>query len=133
MNVSRGFTLIEILVALVIIALVGLSSQQRISQFHDERGILRDRQQAHWQAWNQLMLQYQIAQDWYPSGDEKPNKTGSEVQLERTWYYHTERQATVTENFYRFEASIYDAPHSAADISNNQQTSASLVLFLVQQ
>lgn len=133
MSRSKGFTLIEILVALVIIAIVGLSSQQRIGQFHDERGILRDRQHAHWQAWNQLMLQYQIAQDWYPQDTANPKKSGDHLQLGRRWFYQNDRQATLTENFYRFETLIYNTPVSSANINNSQQNSASLVMFLVQE
>lgn len=133
MQRASGFTLIEILVALVFIAIVGVSAQQRIGQFHDERGALRDRQQAHWLAWNQLMLQYQVAQNWYPINQDKPQTSGSEEQLGRPWFYLTQRQATVTEDFYRFETLVFDSPVRTAELNNSQHNSASLAMFLVVQ
>lgn len=130
---QAGFTLIEILVALVFIALVGLSTQQRIGQFHDERLLLRERQQAHWVAWNRLMAEYQLAQGWYPANDTRPTEKTDEEQLSQTWYLLTERTATVTDNFFRYETSVYDTPVSSADLLNNQQSTASLAMFLVTQ
>jgi type II secretion system protein I len=126
-----GFTLIETLLALLLVATIGLSVQQRVGQFHDERIILRDRQQAHWVAWNQLMLRYQSAYQRYPEHLRTPADTGDDDSLGRKWYYLNQRQATVSDNFYRFESSIYEVPVSSESVLDKQANSASLAMYLV--
>lgn len=133
MNLHRctGFTLIEILLALMMVAIVGLSVQQRVGQFHGERIILSDRQQAHWVAWNQLMLHYQVAYRRYPEHLRPPEEAGSDTSLGRQWYYLNQRQATVSDDFYRFEAQVYDTPVSSESVLNKQANSTSLAMYLV--
>ena len=126
-----GFILIEILVALVIITYVGLSAQQRISQFADDRSRLNNKQQAHWVAWNQLMQHYQNAQGWRVQGEPEPERSGNVEALGRQWFYANRRQATITKNFYRFETRVAENPISDAD--DNNPGTASLTLFLVTQ
>ena len=131
MKRNKGFTLIEVLVALVIIAYVGLSTQQRIGQFADDRSMLIDRHSAHSVAWNELMKQYQMANDLWANGDKRPEERDSRIQLGREWHYSTERQATLSDGFFRFETSIAETPFKSVDLENGQQTTANLVMFLV--
>lgn len=130
---SQGFTLIEVLVALLIIAYVGLSSQQRISQFFDDRDHLLSRQHAHWVAWDELMLQYQIAQGWYPNNQTKPEKRGQHETMGRTWFYQTSEEQTVTNNFYRYETSVADTAFREVNVGEVQRNNANLVMFLVKE
>jgi general secretion pathway protein I len=89
---ARGFTLIEVLVALVIIAYVGLSTQERIGQFLDERLRLLERQEAHWVAWNELMKEYQTNRFGYADSADQPEAYGEVESLGRTWYFAREQQ-----------------------------------------
>ena len=54
MRVSRGFTLIEVMVALIIVGLAMLGAIQVVSQTASTSGYLRDRSLAHWVAMNKL-------------------------------------------------------------------------------
>lgn len=54
MRVSRGFTLIEVMVALIIVGLAMLGAIQVVSQTASNSGYLRDRSLAHWVAMNKL-------------------------------------------------------------------------------
>lgn len=127
-----GFTLIEILLALVIVALVGVSSQQRIGQFLDDRQRLLDRQQAHWYAWNKMMQQYQEAKGWRPTNQRQPERSGSEQFYGRDWYFRIDQQATLSDNFFRLEVEVFDTPIKNVDLDNKQVNTANLVMFLVQ-
>lgn len=128
----RGFTLIEILVALVIVAIVGVSAQQRVGQFFDDRQRLLDRQEAHWYAWNLLMQQYQEAKGWRANNEAKLERSGHDSLLGREWYYRIDQQATVNEHFFRVEVEVFDAPIQTADILQQQINTTNLVMFLVQ-
>jgi len=59
----RGFTLIEVAVALTILSWVLGSSLFLVSQYADERLRMRERFLATQVAWNQLMEQYGFSQD----------------------------------------------------------------------
>lgn len=128
---ARGFTLIEVLVALVIIAYVGISANQRMSSFTDDRTRLLERHAAHSVAWNELMKQYQMANNLWARGERRPEERDSRDFLGRTWFYSTERKATVSRGFFRFETAVSDTSFSAVDLEDGKQTTANLVMFLV--
>ena len=82
MHLQRGFTLLEVLVAMTVLAIalasvVKVSSNQSLNTEH-----LRDKTLAHWVAMNQI-AQLQLTQQWPPSG----NKTGTEEMGVREWHW----------------------------------------------
>lgn len=125
-----GFSLIEVLVALAIVAYVGLSVQQRIGQFLDERLLLTERQQAHWIAWDELMKDYAISRYGKAAVDDKPGKSGEISSLDRHWYYRRIEDSTASKELRRIRVVV--AGHELASSSETAGT-ASLTLFVVPQ
>ena len=70
MNASRGFTLLEILVALVVVSLSLGAIIQTVGSYTKNQASLRDRVFAQWVARNQL-ASVQIAGDWPRVGQKK--------------------------------------------------------------
>ena len=65
-SINRGFTLIEVVVALFILSLVLSSAIFSVHQYADERVLIRDRFLANQVAWNHLMERYQHSKKWSP-------------------------------------------------------------------
>lgn len=128
---QQGFTLIEVLVALIIIAMVGISAQTRISQFLDDRIRIIDKQEAQAVAWNQLMVQYQIANGLEGRGDSRPEKRSKLEFMGREWHYITEREATVSKGFFRYQTQVGEQSFSSVDLEGRNKSTANLVMFLV--
>lgn len=127
----QGFTLIEVLVALIIIAMVGISAQTRISQFLDDRMRILDKQEAQAVGWNQLMVQYQIANGLEGRGDSRPEKRSKIEFMGREWHYITEREATVSKGFFRYQTQVGEQSFSSVDLEGRNTSTANLVMFLV--
>src|SRR5690554_2492547 len=81
----HGFTLIEVLVALLVLALALTALQLRITQHLDSAAYLRDKTIAGWVALNQLEL-LRISEDLaspVPAGVQQ----GTAVMAGRNWYW----------------------------------------------
>ena len=81
----KGFTLIEVMVALLVLALAMSALQLRIGQTIDSAAYLRDKTIAQWVALNQLEL-LRIATRF---GNAPPQQqlTGTATMAGRTWYW----------------------------------------------
>ena len=62
-----GFTLLEVVIALLILSTVLTSSLQLVHRYADQRITMQDRIAANQVAWNRLMERYQIAENWIPA------------------------------------------------------------------
>ena len=79
---SRGFTLLEVLVALAVIAIPLLAVMESVTTNVSNAAYLRDRTFAHWVAMNQVTEQ-QLSPQW-PA----PGQTEDQVLMSgRTWYW----------------------------------------------
>lgn len=89
-----GFTLIEVMVALLVLALALAALQLRISQQLDSAAYLRDKTIAQWVALNQLEL-LRISTRL---GNTPPQATmtGTAQMAGRTWYWELTRQLATT-------------------------------------
>jgi general secretion pathway protein I len=99
-----GFTLIEVIVALVVIALGMLGVIQAVSQTASNSGYLRDKSVAHWIAMNRL-TEVRL-QKTAP----KIDKTSDEVEMaDRHWKWTMEVTQTPVETIRRIDISVRPA------------------------
>jgi general secretion pathway protein I len=121
---NRGFTLVEVVVALFILSLALISAIYAVHQYADERVHMRDRFLANQVAWNHLIDRYQHSKDWAPARDRNQLKTkGTEEQGIQDWHWRMDIEKATGEDLYRYAVSV------AAEDSNHQQ--ASLAVYLV--
>lgn len=106
---AQGFTLLECLVALLIVALVVGGSMFQVSQYAQERMALGERFAAHSLAWNRLMDQYQVVQGWQQENAGMTENSGTATEFGRDWRWELESTSTIAENFYRYEVRVYPA------------------------
>ena len=131
-NQSRGFTLIEVMVSLIIIAVVVSGVIGRVNVWLDQRVAIQERFVAQTVAWNPLMERYMASKGW--RRDTEPLKKEDVVEIGgREWTWEVDSEAAQGENFYRFETVVYEG----RELSNTQlagggrRSSGSLVAFWI--
>ena len=100
----RGFTLIEVMVAMVVIAVALPALLKTLYQQIDGTAYLRDKSIAQWVANNKLAeSRIRLAS----SGTlERGERSGSEVMAGQDWYWETTSQQTEVEDFWRLEIRV---------------------------
>lgn len=100
----RGFTLIEVLAALVIVSLGMMAVIQAVSQTASNSSYLRDKTLAHWVAMNRL-TEVRLEQ-----GAPKVDKTSDDVEMAgREWRWTMEVTQTPVETMRRIDISVRPA------------------------
>tara|TARA_B100001093_G_scaffold45952_1_gene39088 strand:+ start:1601 stop:2023 length:423 start_codon:yes stop_codon:yes gene_type:complete len=108
-NRVRGFTLIEVAFALVILSTVLASSLQLVGQYADERVRMRDRFLAHQVGWNRLMEQYQTVEKWLaPNAMVEKRTNGIDQQADRDWLWNLKIEEAMGQNLYRYQLEVRD-------------------------
>ncbi len=120
---SRGFTLVEVMVALVIVATAISALLVQIMGNVDNTAYLRDKTIAHWVALNQLELAYLENQHTNKFIDRE--RSGSEEMAGREWYWQIKPKKTAAEGFLQLEVSV------RAD--ENDESSLVVVMGLIDQ
>lgn len=125
MTKQRGFTLVEVMVALLVISVGYASVVTALSAFADQRLMLGERTPAHRVAWNLAVSSLLVARGW-SSGTSLAN--GDDKQVEhagRGWRWQMQRTAAQGEDLERHGFSVWraDAPLAAS-------SSASLYVFI---
>ena len=82
---ERGFTLVEVLVALLVLALAMVAWQLRITAQLESAAYLRDKTLAQWVALNQLQYLQLASRLGEPAPDSL--RTGTARMADRTWYW----------------------------------------------
>ena len=101
-NKKQGFTLLEVLVALAILA-IALSAAIKVSTANVENAsYLRDRTLAHWVAMN-ILTEIQIKEVWPSLG----KKTGTTMMAEREWFWIMNTSDTVDKELRRVEIKVF--------------------------
>lgn len=101
---ARGFTLIEVLAALVIVSLGMMAVIQAVSQTASNSSYLRDKTIAHWVAMNRL-TEVRLEQ-----GAPKVDKTSDDVEMAgREWRWTMEVTQTPVETMRRIDISVRPA------------------------
>lgn len=111
---SRGFTLVEVLVALAVLAIALVAVLRTMGQAVDTTVALRERNVALWVAQNRL-AEHQIRRDW-PAPDTKNGET--EIGGER-WFWREQVSTTPEPRIRRIEITVRrdtDSPNTQAKL-----------------
>ncbi len=109
---SRGFTLVEVLVAVAIVAVAVTAVLVSMMRQVDGSAYLRDKMLAHWVAENQLELALlrNAASNQLPT----QVQTGSVEMAGSTWYWRAEPKTTNAQGFVQLEISVAASEDKAA-------------------
>ena len=119
---ARGFTLIEVMVALAVVAIALPALLMSLYQQVDSTGYLRDKSLANMVAANKLTeirILSRASQSLLRGKD-----SGVSPMADRDWYWWLDSQPTEVENFYRVEITV------ALDEEQREQPLHTLVAFL---
>ncbi|RLA44802.1 MAG: type II secretion system protein GspI [Gammaproteobacteria bacterium] len=100
----RGFTLVEVMVALAVVAIALPALLISLYQQIDSTGYLRDKSLAHMVAANKLS-EVRILRDATQSLI-RGRDSGVEKMADRQWYWWLDSQPTEVANFYRVEIAV---------------------------
>lgn len=98
---QSGFTLLEVLVALVVIAIPLMALMGNITANVSNAAYLRDRTLAHWVAMNEV-AQQQLDKQW-PEPGEKKDET---LMAGKTWYVKLKVRATPDKDVRRLDVEV---------------------------
>ena len=119
-----GFTLLEVVIALLILSIVLTSSLQLIHRYADQRITMQDRIAANQVAWNRLMERYQIAENWIPANGLGVQLTrGVDEESDRNWQWELKIEEAAGQNLSRYKVEVYS--------QNSGDSEAKLAVFMV--
>ena len=121
-NSTKGFTLVEVMVALVIVAVALPALLISVYRQVDGTAYLRDKSVANWVAANK-MAEIRLISSLNSKLLEGKN-SGSEEMAGRQWYWWVEGEKTTVDNFYRM--TVYVGP----DADEQSNTLVTLVGFV---
>lgn len=98
---QRGFTLIEVLVAVAVLAIAMGAIIGAVSRYADNAGYLREKSVAGWVAHNRL-ARFTLAPHWPATGEQN----GHTRMAGRTWYWHAKTQATQDPALRRIDVTV---------------------------
>jgi type II secretion system protein I len=107
MKKAQGFTLIEALVALLVVAVAYTGVATAISQFVDQRRILVERHASHRIAWNRLMEQYLLS---IAKPVDEPNfgdKSGDVTLNGGRWHWEIKEENAAADGLVRYQVDVY--------------------------
>ncbi|MEH6559273.1 MAG: type II secretion system minor pseudopilin GspI [Oceanicoccus sp.] len=103
-KITSGFTLVEVMVALLVVAMAVSSLLFQMMSTIDNTAYLRDQTIAHWVALNQLELAYLENQNTNKVLAER--RTGKETMANREWFWTITPIKTANTNFLQLEVSV---------------------------
>jgi type II secretion system protein I len=104
---QQAFTLIEVVIALTILAWVLGSVLFLVAQYADERLMMRQRFYGNQVAWNQLLDNYQKTRGWISvTRSTNVELDGREVQAGQNWDWQLEVTPAMGRDLFRYEARV---------------------------
>ncbi len=119
---TRGFTLLEVAVALAILGWVLGSAIALVSQYADERRLLRERFLGNQVAWNQLLEEYRRSRGWLGRISQPQRQQGEVRQAGQDWRFATEMEPAAGSGLLRYQVSVREA--------EGERVVANLALYL---
>jgi general secretion pathway protein I len=108
----KAFTLLEVLVALIILATALSAAIQTSTVSIENTRYLRDKTLAHWVAMN-VVTDLQVRNEWLNIG----KKTGSAVMAEREWFWEIQVFDTMDKALRRLEIRVYENRNSKESLT----------------
>lgn len=123
---QAGFTLIEVMVALLIVASVLGSTFSAITSFATQQQRIKERFSGQSIAWNQLMARYQVNNGWQSELVEDLDDNGIVSANGTNWFWQLNQEASLGRGVFKQTVNVY-----RSNALNDSQLipSASLVLF----
>lgn len=119
---AKGFTLVEVMVALVIVAIALPALLISVYRQVDGTAYLRDKLVANWVAANK-MAEIRLISSLNSKTLEGKN-SGSEEMADREWFWWAKGEKTTVDNFYRMTVTV------GSDADNESNTLITLVGFV---
>ena len=114
----HGFTLIEVVIALTILSWVLGSVLFLVSQYADERLMMRERIYGNQVAWNQLMNNYQKSKGWIaPTQSIEVELNGREEQSGQNWDWQLEVVPAIGIDLFRYQSHVSSSSGSGIESS----------------
>lgn len=109
---AAGFTLIEILVALAVIATAVAAVVAGVSGYVNNAGYLRDRTVAQWVVMNKI-AEMQLSSEWPSPGERR----GETLMANREWSWKVKIAATDDPDVLRLDVSAHAEEHSKSALA----------------
>ena len=121
-----GFTLIEVMVALVVLSLVLVGAISMVHQYADQRAHMSNKLFSTQVAWNALLDQYRYAEGWVDNSERgsKPLK-GQAEQYGQNWRWKVEIEPAMGKDMYRYEVQV--------SREGSDRISSSLALYVIEE
>lgn len=100
---QKAFTLLEVLVALIVLAISLSAAIQTSTVSIENTRYLRNKTFAHWVAMN-VVTELQVRNEWLNIG----KKTGSALMAEREWFWEIQVFETMDKELRRLEIRVYE-------------------------
>ena len=121
-----GFTLIEVLAALAILAWALGGAIYMVHQYADQRAHMTNKLFASQVAWNGLMENYRHAEGWLSNSERggKPRR-GTQSQHGQDWRWKVTIKPALGEDLFRYQADV--------GLADSDRISSSLSLYIVEE